>query len=116
VQGLRRGTHVRHAEPVWEPLIELVGMELVGDFMWMHGLELDDGLEVHAYKNIGTRRYLHLGVDGRAFLYGPGGQYWEITTAAAVEAALGHREDLLPEPPDVDALRALLARHRAALR
>ncbi len=63
----RRGELKQYERPVWEPLIDLVGLDVVGGFMWMHEVEFDDGLEVHAYKSIATRRYLHLAVDGRAF-------------------------------------------------
>ena len=33
--------------------------------MWMFALELDDGTEVHGYKNVATRQYIHL-AHGRA--------------------------------------------------
>ena len=52
--------------PTGTPLIELVGVELAPWFMWMLDVELEDGELVHAYKHIATRRYLHLGEDGRA--------------------------------------------------
>ena len=63
------GTLAQYERPDWDPLIDFVGLEVVGCFMWMDELELEDGLRVHAYKSIATRRYLHLGIDGRAFAY-----------------------------------------------
>jgi hypothetical protein len=105
----RWGELVQYERPVWEPLIELVGLEVVGDFMWMNELELDDGLEVHAYKSIATRRYLHLAVDGRAFRYRSPGRYEQITLREALEEAFTDWEVTLPLPSDPDAVRALLA-------
>ena len=111
----RRGELAQYSRPVWEPLIELVGLEIVDGFMWMHELEFDDGLEVHAYKSIATRRYLHLGVDGRAFRYrSSDDRYKEITLGEALDEAFTNWEDTLPVPEDPDAVRALLARHRSA--
>ena len=55
--------------PNWEPLIDLVGLELVRWFMWMGQVELIDDTLVHAYKHVATRRYLHVGEDGRLFAY-----------------------------------------------
>jgi hypothetical protein len=106
----RWGELVQCERPVWEPLIELVGLDIVGGFMWMNELELDDGLEVHAYKSIATRRYLHLAVDGRAFRYRSTGRYEEITSREALEEAFRDWEEALPPPSDPDAVRALLAR------
>lgn len=37
--------------------------------MWMHEVELESGLRLHAYKHCDTRRYLHLDIEGRAFIY-----------------------------------------------
>ena len=106
----RRGEMTQHERPVWGPLIDLVGLDVVGGFMWMHEVELDDGLELHAYKSIATRRYLHLAVDGRAFVYRSPGRYEEITLRAALVEAFTGWEELLPQPRDPDAVRALLAR------
>jgi hypothetical protein len=104
----------QYERPVWEPLIDLVGLEVVGGFMWMNEVELDDGLEVHAYKSIATRRYLHLAVDGRAFRYRSSGRYEPITLREALEEAFTGWEETLPAPSDPDAVRALLERHRSA--
>jgi hypothetical protein len=106
----RSGELVQYERPVWEPLIELLGLEVVDGFMWMNELELDDGLEVHAFKSIATRRYLHLGVDGRAFRHHSSGRYEEITLREALEEVFTDWEVTLPLPNDPDAVRALLAR------
>jgi hypothetical protein len=106
---MRIGDMIQGERPVWEPLIELVGFDVVGCFMWMYEAELDDGLEVHAYKHIATRRYLHLATDGRAFGYVPRDRYVEITVSEALEEAFSGWQDLLPPPRDPDAVRALLA-------
>jgi hypothetical protein len=108
---MHTGQITKGLRPDWEPLITLVGLEVVDGFMWMHGLELEDGLEVHAYKSIATRRYLHLGVDGRAFRYrSSDDRYGEISLREALEEAFTNWEVTLPHPRDPDAVRALLAR------
>jgi hypothetical protein len=111
---MRRGEVVQYERPVWEPLVDLVGRDVAGCFMWMNEVELDDGLELHAYKSIATRRYLHLSVDGRAFGYAPRGRYAEISLLEALEEAFTGWEETSPAPRDPDAVRALLARHRGA--
>jgi hypothetical protein len=35
----------------------------------MFEVELEDGRSLHAYKHWWTRRYIHLTIDGRAFVY-----------------------------------------------
>ena len=54
----------QYDRPNWDPLIDLVGVHLVRWFMWMHEFEVD-GTPAHAYKHVATRRYLHVGEDGR---------------------------------------------------
>jgi hypothetical protein len=61
----RKGKTLGSCEPDWQPLIDL----LLEDFMWMFEVELTDGTHLHAYKHRGTRRYIHLTGDGRAFAY-----------------------------------------------
>src|SRR3954449_11101471 len=109
--GWHAGELVQCRRPLWEPLIELVGLDIVDGFMWMHELELDGGLEVHAYKSIATRRYLHLGIDGRAFRYrSSDDRYGEITLREALEEAFTGWETTFPLPTDPGAVRALLSR------
>jgi hypothetical protein len=64
-----RGRLVQYEEPTWEPLLNLLGAELVGDFMWMHEVALDTGDRVHAYKHIDTRRCIHLSDTGKTYAY-----------------------------------------------
>jgi hypothetical protein len=104
----------RGIKPSWEPLLELVGKDVVSGFMWMHALQLDDGTEVHAYKSISTRRYLRLGTDGRAFRLHRERDYEPISPSAAVVEVFDGWEDLVPQPRNPDAVRALLERHRSA--
>ena len=66
------------SQPNWKPLLDLIGLELVDWFMWMFAIELSDGARVHAYKHRTTRRYFHLGEDGRAFAYIPRYSYLEV--------------------------------------
>lgn len=47
----------------------MLAPEHLGDFMWMHEIELEDGTRLHAYKHYETRRYLHLDHGGRAFVF-----------------------------------------------
>jgi hypothetical protein len=104
----------RGIRPSWEPLIELVGKDLVPGFMWMYALRLDDGADMHAYKSIATRRYVYLGADGRAFRSDDKNRYEEISASAAVAEAFEGWEELVPQPRDPEAVRALLERHRSA--
>ena len=54
--------------PVWQPLLDLAP-DHIDDFMWMFEVELEDGRHLHAYKHWWTRRYIHLTLDGRAFVF-----------------------------------------------
>lgn len=67
----------RHV-PNWEPLYDLVGEEVVGDFMWMFQVELSDRTLLQAYKHIDTRRYIHLSSNGLAFAYEPPNRYRSV--------------------------------------
>jgi len=53
-------------EPVWRPLVKVVGERLAGAFMWMHEDELEDGSSLHAYKHIHTRHRLRVMSGDRA--------------------------------------------------
>jgi hypothetical protein len=110
--GMHNGKLTTRFKPSWEPLIGLVGKDLVPGFMWMFALEMDDGAEVHGYKSAATRQYIHLAVDGRAFTHHSGERYEEISTREAVEQAFNGWEDAFPQPKYPEAVRALLERHR----
>ena len=112
---MQRGELARHEQPVWQPLLELLGLELVDDgFMWMGGLELADGLEVHMYKQYSTRRYLHLGLDGRVFAFHSPDLYEEIPLGEALAEVFANWETATPPLEHPAAVRALLERHGAA--
>lgn len=80
--------HVQLDEPVWRPLVKVVGERLAGGFMWMHEDELDDGLSLHAYKHIHTRRYLYLTELGRAYELAACGRFVPIRLDHALQSAL----------------------------
>jgi len=111
---LQPGHMTQYEEPDWEPLRELVGMNLADWFMWMHEIVLEDGTTVHAYKHIATRRYFHLGVDGRAFIYLSGGFYDEIEPRRAIDLVFEQWDRCLTEHDDPDATRCELRRVRRA--
>ena len=113
MEGELCGAPAQRERPDWEPLIALVGLDVVGCFMWMNQLVLEDGTEVHAYKSIATRRYLHVGVDGRVFAQRRNDRFEPVTPLEALEHAFAGWEDLHPPPRDPEAVRALLGRHRA---
>jgi hypothetical protein len=100
--------------PSWEPLIDLVGLRLVGEFMWMFEILLEDGSVLHAYKHIETRRYLHLHEDGgRAFACVDAERYREIDPRIALRAVFADWERTAAEHEDRDAIRAALANAHA---
>jgi len=101
-----------HDRPEWQPLIDLVGVELVGWFMWMFELELEDGSRVHAYKHIATRRYFHLAHDGRAFAYVNDDRYRVVAPGAAIDAVFAGWGDIAPEPHEGDLDHVARARAR----
>ncbi len=96
----------RVERPDWDPLIDLVGLELVRWFMWMGQIELVDDTHVHAYKHVATRRYVHIGDDGRLFAHASPDRYTQIAAAAAIEDVFCGWENVLPEA-DLTAVRAL---------
>jgi heme-degrading monooxygenase HmoA len=106
------GTVTRWDRPTWTPLLDLVGFDLVGWFMWMFELELADGGRVHAYKHIATRRYFHLAEDGRAFQYTARGRYVPIERGEAIDEAVDGWEQLLSPDEDPELVRDALERAR----
>ena len=107
------GESAQCEEPEWRPLIDIVGVELAAWFMWMCEIELDDETRVHAYKHICTRRYFHLAMDGRAYVYVPRRCYREIDRRQAIDIAFECWQELCPEE-EHDAIRAALRRARRA--
>jgi len=105
------GRRSRLERPNWDPLIDLVGLELVRWFMWMGQIELVDDTLVHAYKHVATRRYFHLGEDGRLFAYRSPDTYLEIDRVSAVEEAFVGWSEVIPQP-DAPAREALAALRR----
>jgi hypothetical protein len=101
-----------HDRAEWRPLIELVGVQLVGWFMWMFELELVDGCRVHAYKHIATRRYIHLAHDGRAFAYAGDDRYRVVEPGAAIDSVFAGWEAIAPEPDEEDLTHVARARAR----
>jgi len=85
---------LRLDEPVWRPLVKLVGERLAGTFMWMHEDELEDGSFLHAYKHIYTRRYLYLYLYlyltelGRAYELAACGRFVPTRLDYALQSAL----------------------------
>ena len=63
------GTPTWEGGPNWQPLVDLLGRRLPGDFMWMFGVRLEDGRRLEAYKHIDTRGYIHLDSGGGGYYY-----------------------------------------------
>ena len=91
----RNGEMVQYETPNWDPLMEVVGPRVIGDFMWMHEVKLTDGRAVHAYKHIDTRRYIHLDEEGNAFVYTDSGRYKPMPAARVLAAVF------MPLTPDL---------------
>ena len=100
-----RGKLVQFEMPTWEPLLNLLGADLVGDFMWMHEIVLDTGERVHAYKHIDTRRYIHLSDTGKTYAYVDKERYTPIPGVEAAE--LAPPPEPWGEPPSLSANGAI---------
>jgi hypothetical protein len=83
---LYRGTSTQGDNPEWGPLLAAVGEEVVGDFMWMYEVELDNGTPLQVYKHIDTRRSVHLDPRGTAFVYQPPDRYRSFPVADVLAA------------------------------
>ena len=93
-------------EPVWKPLEDLVH-GILGDFMYMFAVDLQDGRRLHAYKHYYTRRYLHLDADGRAFCFCDDGRYQEVNPVWVLDQVLQGNSEVRgplsgPDPPPRD--------------
>ena len=96
----RKGKVLQHDAPIWGPLSELAPDQM-GQFMWMHEVELEDGSRLHAYKHHRTLRYLHLDHGGRAFVFvwneervdGGLSEYEEVDPRWLLDLVLGRPEE-----------------------
>lgn len=103
----------QYERPDWRPLARAVGEELLPAFMWMHEVVTPAGGRLHAYKHVDTRRYVHLDVEGRAFLYVNEGRYRPVALATALDLALRPWwEQLDASPEDVAAAVSAIERAR----
>jgi hypothetical protein len=107
-----RGTVVQAENPLWAPLETVVGTELAGWFMWMSEIRLRDGTRVDAYKHVATRRYLHLGQTGTAFVHDVENRYLPMDLAAAITDAFNGWECGRPAPGELRLLAATVASAR----
>ena len=76
-----RGRRSQCRNPNWTALETLIRDEVLGRFMWMGEIRLEDGKPLHAYKDRVSRRYLHLAEDGRIFVYAQDDRYRQIDVA-----------------------------------
>jgi hypothetical protein len=70
------------------PLVEVIGEDLAGSFMWMYEVRLAGGRPLQAYKHLDTRRYVFLDPACTAFAYVGRERYGPVGLADALEAAL----------------------------
>jgi hypothetical protein len=82
-----KGRVLQCEAPDWRPLARAVGVNFLGAFMWMFEVTTPAGQRIHAYKHIDTRRYLHLGCCGEAFLYVDEDRYRRVDLAPLLELA-----------------------------
>lgn len=108
-ERILRGTLGQFDRPDWTALVDLIGVELAGRFMWMSEIELEDGATVHAYKDKPSRRYFHLAEDGRAFYYTATGCYREVDRETAI---VGVFETSSLSKAEQKAVRSALAKAR----
>jgi hypothetical protein len=78
-------------EPVWEPLHQVIEEKERERFMFMGQATLPEGLTIHLYKHIWTRRYINLSVgkDGiQAHSY-RAGDYIPVSLDEALKQVFG---------------------------
>jgi hypothetical protein len=80
--------------PEWTPLLDAVGEQVTGDFMWMFEVELSDGTPLQAYKHIDSRCYVHLDPDGAAFVFEPPDRYRGFPIADVLAAVFAPLQGL----------------------
>lgn len=93
----QRGRMLDVRAPEWEPLLNLAP-DHVDDFMWMYSVGLKDGTRLQAYKHYWTRNYLHLDLEGRAFVYAANKRYEEVELDWLLPRVLG--EDFIHKVSD----------------
>jgi hypothetical protein len=97
--------------PCWEPLERLLGAdELLGHFMWMGEVELEDESVLHVYKHQWTRACLHLAGDGTTYYYAGAKGYGRIDPYDLITAVFAGWERIEPTASERSALRAVLER------
>lgn len=55
--------------PLWDPLLKVMPEKTVAQFMFMGEVLCESGTRIYLYKHIGTRRYINLDQQGRAYLF-----------------------------------------------
>lgn len=82
--------------------MDLVGPVLINWFMWMGEIRLHNGMSVHAYKHVETRRYLHLADGHTAFTYIEPDYYSRIRLDSALAEAFCDWDLVGSEKPSED--------------
>jgi len=102
--------------PDWQPLARVVDEHLMGWFMWMFEVATPGGRPIHAYKHIATRGYLHLDMEGSAYVYVDEDRYRRIDLDWLLELVLRPwwEEGLGADLEDVTASWAAIERARRA--
>jgi hypothetical protein len=76
-------------DPEWEPLERVVGRQgRLEDFMWMYEVQMPDGGQIHVYKHIDSRQYLHLDLSGNAYAYVDKERYRQVPLVAVLSIVL----------------------------
>jgi len=83
-----RDAIVQVTQPDWDPLLRLAGEDLTATFMWMFEGRTDEGVRLHAYKHIWTRRYVFLDAAGNAYAWSALTGYWPVSPDRALREAL----------------------------
>ena len=103
-----RGSVVQTEVPMWSPLERVLGAALVGWFMWMHEIRLEDGTRLDAYKHIITRRYLHLTRNCTAYAPLVDSAYRPMGLLVAVEGVFEGWEKASPPVDQLLLLRSVV--------
>lgn len=63
------GEVIQCREPDWGPLENLLDHEVIGVFMWMAEVGLENGTHLQVFKHRWSRRSMHLSSNGDAYYY-----------------------------------------------